>query len=239
MEAATLDAVRSHAAREYPRECCGLVIVEKGRERYVPCTNAAITASEHFVLPATEFAAAEDRGEIVRLIHSHPDVSAWPTDADRRSCEVSGLPWTIISWPTGELHTIVPCGYEAPLVGRSFAHGVLDCYTLVRDWYRLERGIELPDFNRPDNWWDDGESDLYTQGFPLAGFRTLSGADELGVGDVILMQRRSGNGVPNHAGVYVGDGHFLHHMYGRLSSRDVYGGYWSDITVAKLRFQPA
>lgn len=47
---------------------------------------------------------------------------------------------------------------------------------------------------------------------------------------------RSKNGVPNHAAVYLGDGLMLHHMYGRLSSRDVYGGYWREVTRLVVRF---
>jgi len=53
------------------------------------------------------------------------------------------------------------------------------------------------------------------------------------------MQVQSKNGVPNHAGVYLGDGIMLHHLYGRLSSRDVYGGYWREVTRLTLRHESA
>jgi cell wall-associated NlpC family hydrolase len=41
--------------------------------------------------------------------------------------------------------------------------------------------------------------------------------------------------VPNHASVYLGDGLILHHLQGRLSSRDVYGGYWQKVSTHALR----
>ncbi|WP_043945190.1 Mov34/MPN/PAD-1 family protein, partial [Ralstonia solanacearum] len=50
MKQTTLDAARQHAAREHPRECCGLVVVVNGRERYVPCRNVAV-GTEHFEMP--------------------------------------------------------------------------------------------------------------------------------------------------------------------------------------------
>jgi hypothetical protein len=53
--------------------------------------------------------------------------------------------------------------------------------------------------------------------------------DNLKVGDCFLMQVASP--VPNHAAVYLGDGLILHHLQGRLSSRDVYGGYWQKVTT--------
>ncbi|CAG9184310.1 C40 family peptidase [Cupriavidus respiraculi] len=233
MEKATLDAVRAHAAAEYPRECCGLVVVARGRERYVACRNAA-QGGEHFILPAEDYAAAEDLGDVVAVVHSHPDAPAAPSEADLVACEASGLPWHILSWPADDLRTIAPQGYEAPLVGRQFAHGVLDCYTLVRDWYRRELGIELRDFPRRDDWWAQG-GDLYMQHYAEAGFAVVSQDAPDQQGDVILMQLRAP--VPNHAGIYLGDGLMLHHLHGRLSSRDVYGGYWQEITRCVLRYQ--
>ncbi|TGT19389.1 phage tail protein, partial [Mesorhizobium sp. M3A.F.Ca.ET.174.01.1.1] len=35
------DAIAAHALAEYPRECCGLVVLEHGEEVYVPCSNGA------------------------------------------------------------------------------------------------------------------------------------------------------------------------------------------------------
>ena len=58
-----------------------------------------------------------------------------------------------------------------------FFHRVLDCYTLVRDYYHRERGIELLDFEREDDWWHKGQ-DLYMQGFERAGFAPLARGEE-------------------------------------------------------------
>jgi proteasome lid subunit RPN8/RPN11 len=239
----TLNEIRAHGVAEYPREACGLVCVVKGRERYIRCRNLAATASEHFILAKEDYADAADQGEIIAVVHSHPDVSARPSEADRVGCEASGHPWLIVSVcrdldappVAGEIHKIVPCGYQAPLVGREFHHGVLDCYTLVRDFYAREMGIELPDFARPDGWWDDGYSRLYMDNFRVAGCEPVPDGAPLQLGDIILMQIRSKNDTPNHAGVYVGDGQMLHHMYGRLSSRDVYGGYYQERTRLIVR----
>ena len=39
----------------------------------------------------------------------------------------------------------------------------------------------------------------------------------------------------NHAGILLADGLLLHHMYGMLSQRVPYGGYWKERTVKVLR----
>lgn len=225
-----LAEIRAHAEREYPRESCGLVIIRKGRARYIPCRNLA-TGTEHFEMHAEDAASAEEAGEVTTVIHSHPNIAPLPSQADLVGCEASGLPWVIVNWPTGDWHRFEPSGYRAPLVGRVFSHGILDCYTLIRDYYRETLQIALPDFPRSDNWWHRGE-DLYRRQFAEAGFHVVPDAD-LRTHDVLLMQLSAN--VANHGAVYLGDDRILHHPMSRLSGRDVYGGYWKQITVLTLR----
>lgn len=256
MRKKTLTAIRAHAMAEYPRECCGLVVAQGRREAYWPCRNLA-HGNGHFVLDPDDYAAAEEAGDITALIHSHPDAPAQPSEADRVACEGSGLPWFIVAVSrndagdvaAGELVGLAPEGYTAPLLGRPFAHGVLDCYSLVRDWYARERGILLPDFHREDRWWEEGRAgDLYMDHYAEAGFRPLASGESIAPGDVVLMQIRSDRA--NHAGVFVGGqalseapGLFpvpdamLHHLYGRDSERVVYGGYWREATRLVLRYE--
>ena len=211
MRKKTLQAIRDHGVAAYPLECCGLVLKSGRREWYQPCRNTAASA-EHFVMSAEDYAAAEESGDIVAVVHSHPDAPAAPSEADRVACEASGLPWYIVAVEksengdvvAGEIRGFAPEGYRAPLLGRQFAHGVLDCYTLVRDWYARERDIVLPDFSRDDGWWEPGKpGDLYMDHYAEAGFRPLRADETLGPGDVVLMQVRSDRA--NHAGVFLGD----------------------------------
>lgn len=226
---AILDAVREHAAREAPRECCGLAVVVKGRLRYWPCRN--VGGEAEFAIHPEDQAAAEDAGDVVAVCHSHVHLPPEPSEADRVMCERTRLPWLIVSHPAGAWHVIEPSGYRAPLVGRPFVHGVLDCYALVRDYYREVCGIELPDYAREDDWWLKG-CNLYLDNFAEAGFVAVDPAG-LRPHDALLMQVAAP--VPNHAGVIDADGFLLHHCHGRLSSRDVYGGYWRKVTTLVLR----
>ncbi|MBY6278872.1 C40 family peptidase [Stenotrophomonas maltophilia] len=239
MQPTTLQAIQAHAVAEYPRECCGLIVTIEGHERYLPCRNVAATPSEHFRLPAEDYAVAEDKGEVLALVHSHPDAAATPSDADRVMCERSGLTWHIVSVGQvagepplcGDLQTLHPSGYMAPLVGRQFAHGVLDCYSLVRDFHARELGIALSEYERQDDWWSHGQ-DLYSlERLHAEGFDLIEGEPQRG--DMILMQIRSP--VTNHAGIYLGDGQMLHHLHGRLSETVPYGGMWAERTRCIVR----
>ena len=224
-------AILAHAAQEYPREACGLLLVHKGRQAYAPCRNLGV-GTDQFVIHPEDYFHADRKGQIVAVVHSHPGLPAEPSQADRVACEASGLPWHIVGIPSEEWTRIEPSGYVAPLVGRQWSHGVLDCYALVRDWFIKERQIRLPDFVRFDEWWKRGEN-LYLDNFAAAGFYVIDPA-ALQAGDCFLMQVASP--VPNHAAVYLGDNMILHHLQGRLSSRDVYGGYWQKNTTHILRY---
>ena len=226
-------AALEHAQSEFPKESCGLVAVVKGRKRYFPCRNIAETPDEHFVLDPADYAETEDKGEIVAVVHSHPKTNHAPSQADRVACEKSGLPWHIVNPKTLAWGYCEPEGFELPYVGREFVFGLVDCYTLCRDWYNLEFELNLRDYDRRDQFWLRGEN-LYLDNFASEGFYPISIRD-LQYGDAILMQL--GSNLPNHAAIYLGDQMILHHVQGRLSSRDLYGGYYLKNTAKALRHE--
>jgi proteasome lid subunit RPN8/RPN11 len=224
-------AFQAHARAEFPRECCGILLVVKGKERYLRCRNIS-ASSVHFILHPEDYAAAEDLGEVIGICHSHPNLAAIPSEADLAGCESSGIEWHILnvhSEGCGALHSFRPSGYVAPLLGVPFVHGVHDCYSLIRRYYQQELEIMLPDYDRDERWWDKGHN-LYLENFAEAGFVQV---DELQPHDVILMKLASP--VPNHAAVYVGNNQIVQHVMNRLSSRDVWGGWYQKISTHYLR----
>lgn len=238
MKLATLEAAQAHAADSYPNESCGLIVMAADGERYVPCSNSHDKPSEYFRLSGEDFAQAEEIGEVQAVVHSHPNASGNPSDADRVQCELSDLPWHILSIGMvdgkpdfGIQGYCEPCGYEAPLEGREFAHGILDCFTLFKDFLWREYGIRVANYEREDDWWDKGQELYSMERLNAEGFFQIK--DEPKRGDIILMNIKSK--VPNHAGVYLGNGQMIHHMMNRLSCTVPYGGMWAERTMAIVR----
>ena len=224
----------THALEESPREACGLVVVVKGRERYWRCQNLS-DDGDFFVLSPDDYADAEEAGEVTAVFHSHPKSLAIASDADRMGCEKSGLRWYICNPGSGTWCSIDPNGYKAPLIGRQWVWGVSDCWTLVRDWYQEELGIELRDWDRPrDNMAFDADP-MFERCFEETGFVDAE-TNQPQKGDLVFMRLGDSTGL-NHVGVYVGEQRLLHHVKGRLSSRDIWGGYYQKNTGRIVRYR--
>jgi cell wall-associated NlpC family hydrolase len=101
------------------------------------------------------------------------------------SCNATGLPWVIVNPKTEQWGGCTPKDFELPYVGREFAFGVVDCYALVRDWYRRELGVILADCAKAGSASGSGAMNLYAEtAIKSQGLRKVPFA-ELQYGDAV------------------------------------------------------
>jgi len=213
-------------------EVCG-VVLDSGR--LWPCRNIAAKPADQFELDPVDYAAAERLGRVAGIWHSHPSGGAEPSMIDRAMCERTRLPWHIVSAPDGDYRLIEPCGWLAPYTGRPYCYGLFDCWEIIRDWQRRERGVEL--WRKPgtaDGWW--ATHDWSEECIAAAGLVPVAG--ELQPGDILFMWCDPASVGPDHAAVYVGNGRILHQLRNRPSDYSIYGGHWQRVTTHRLRLQP-
>jgi proteasome lid subunit RPN8/RPN11 len=229
-------AAKAHAIAEYPKESCGVVV----QGEYVPCANTAEHPEADFRIDGATYAELHMRGPVQAILHSHPNGPYFPSQRDMQSQIATAVPWGIIVTDGERASDPEIWGDMLPipgLVGRTFMHGIRDCYSLIRDAYRLGpselsaqgiadwpiASVTLPDVPRDDAWWEAGQ-DLYLDGLKPNGFREISRSD-VRPGDGFLMQFGKSKTLC-HAGLYVGNNLILHHLPGRLSRREP-AGLWA------------
>ncbi|EBY2669551.1 phage tail protein, partial [Salmonella enterica subsp. enterica serovar Teko] len=162
--------ILAHAAACAPEESCGYIVNSSAGEQYFPCQNLSAEPTMYFRIEPEDYLQAQAAGDVVALVHSHPDGLPFLSDVDRCLQVQSGLPWWLVCDDRIYKFRCVPF-----LTGRAFEHGVTDCYALFRDAYHLA-GIDMPDFTRGEDWWKNGEN-LYLDNLEATGFYRVSAGE--------------------------------------------------------------
>jgi proteasome lid subunit RPN8/RPN11 len=257
LKSKTIQDIMEHAREGYPNEICGVIVTTAKTEKYVRCINTAEDSQDEFVMCPESFSAAESLGDVVGIVHSHPDGSSVPSKNDiavmSRNREIElivdpesqAIPWHIVSYPEGDYRQIIPDVHES-LLGRPFVHNVWDCWSTCENYYNRYHGLSFRGFDRKDRWWEIKDTtSFYEEYYDECGFVRVT---DLKPNDLLIMQiGRTYH--PNHAGIYLGDqvSEFegktfhkgqplmLHHMYEKKSDVIVYGGQWHQRTTMILR----
>ena len=222
-----------HAKKEDPNESVGVLLNIKGKEKYFPCRNLSMNSNQCFILDPEDYVKADNLGEIIGIVHSHPTTPPEPSEADRVSCEDSNLKWYIVNPKTETWGYCEPCGFKPPLRGRQWVWGLQDCYSLVRDWYKEEKNIELRDWERPITPEEFLLNPMFERCAWRTGFRELRSDEKLINGDLLFMS--IGSPGLNHVAIFL-DGDVLHHLADRLSCKEPYSEWLLKCTGKRLRY---
>ena len=223
----------NHAKIEDPKECVGLLLNIRGKEKYFPCRNLSMTAHQCFIIDPEDYVRADNIGEIKAIVHSHPVTPPFPSEADKLGCEQSKLPWHIVNPKTEQWGYYEPCGYKPPLKGSPWVWGVTDCWSLVRDFYKEEKNIELLDYERPVTPQEFNDIPLFERYAERTGFKELDPNETLKNGDILLMSIMYNT--LNHVAIFL-DGDVLHHLTDRLSCKEPYSAWLQKCTGKRYRY---
>lgn len=205
------DAI-AHAKECFPEEACGAVIDDE----YVRFANAADDRENSFLISDSEFDAAYQAGEVQAVIHSH-NASAKASQPDQEQQMALGVPFGVINLVNRSVTHFVFWGDSLPvepLTRRPFFYGVWDCFSLVRDYFRLKHKYLMPNIPREHGWWLRGESmfEPYMKQFDV----TQVSLEIMQPNDILLYNLHGQTHV-NHAAVMQEDGLVLHHFENHTS----------------------
>jgi cell wall-associated NlpC family hydrolase len=157
-------------------------------------------------------------------------------DDTRQEMNTNNIAYTIIGKNKDYSKSFLPDRYfeKVAYENRIYIYGMLDCYTLIRDYFRNKHNIWIPaNIDRSFNWWNNGKN-LYVDLYHKYGFKQITSAIKRD--DVLLF--KFGNSMPSHSAIYIGNGMMLHHMLGRLSCVEPFDGIYKSSLIGVLRYDP-
>lgn len=231
--------IKQHALDEAPNECCGILLqneLTKNLEVF-KCRNTSGNKSKHFSISPSQYLKATLKGKIIAFYHSHNSENDF-SDYDKTQSEKHNVKFILYSVGNNSFSEYTPQKFLPSYVGREFQIGVSDCFTLVRDYYLEECGIEINNYYRDYSWFIKNPNS-YEQFYQKEGFvEVFAGpiTDTSGFKkhDTILM-KCLGKIFPTHAGMYVGNGLILHHQISCYSRYELYNEQLQNRTVKILR----
>jgi proteasome lid subunit RPN8/RPN11 len=186
--------------------------------------------------PETSFAAdgrttlrARELGATF-LYHSHPEGSAQPSALDQASCKKLGIPYLVYGVKGDEFEIFDPTPAWHQLLELHWDWGRQDCFSMVRDYFRVCHEIEIPEHDRPDPF--PPEYNFFHMLHEDMGFRVVEKPPR--EHDVISLH--FGCRFENHLAVVLGD-QVLHHAKDRLSQREDFTKAWRDRIVHVYRHE--
>jgi proteasome lid subunit RPN8/RPN11 len=252
--------ILEHVGLNTNEESCGLLLERSSEITVRPCQNIAFSSKKRFIISPYEVAEARKEGEIIAFYHSHLDGEGL-TELDKLISKKLMLPTIIYTIESNKFDEYVPLNEDVPLIGRPYFQGVFDCYSLIRDYYKNNLNLTLPDI------WefickksgckvseviakmqllDEPDKNLATLNAELPKFSNLfndffieSGfvkVPELQKNDVIITNIPRFN-LPIHAMLYLGGNTILHHPANRKSTSGPFIGFYKTNTAFFLRYK--
>lgn len=200
------------AEKDTTNEVCGFIFLGKDSPTAVECVNVHEDPVHNFRISEEDTKAAFERGFLLAYFHSHNGEDEKLSENDILASENAGLPVICYSTQTGRFSGYFPKSSMPILEGRSFLLSFQDCASIVTDYYLTVYGVRLPWFPRTREMLKAGMPDLYTY-LAENNFKKVGMAE---VGDILLFSTAT-NGLPNHVGIYHGDGMILEQRVGEKS----------------------
>lgn len=220
----TLHRLREYSLHKWPNEAVALLSYNKknGEEEIIFCENVARDKRRYFAIDDNIYIKELLKDNYIIIFHSHcynkPNYKLdnfSPDDIEKS--EECGWPFLMFNSSTDKWNYYEPESRSiVDLLNRPFVKGVWSCYTLVKDYYKINYNIDLNYYFSPD---DIKEFDLFDKHFQEEGFEEIS-LEKIEKGSLILFKIGRSK-FSNHIAVYLGDNTFLHHPLNKLSRYEI------------------
>lgn len=244
-------AIKAHCLAVPDQEACGLVYnnIATNELGVIIGENVSPEPQKAFVINQATVDQLTAEKKLVAYFHSHLTGNQISV-IDRYVSETIYKNCIIYFIETDSFYEYEPTGYEVPLVGRPYLLGVLDCYTLVKDYFRRMLNIELTDIVHPVRYASDikkfveqvqqlnPDEAAQAPDFLFSHLQANSFVEvdrnSLRKHDILLMQPHLSIW-PSHLAVYLGNNQFLHQKYKKKSTVESLSDFFQRKTIKVMR----
>ena len=132
-------------------EVGGFVYFERGEPSLFEIENVSKTPKTHFKYKPEDYLKAQKLNSFA-FFHTHPKTEEPPKEYEVEIANIMCMNLIIYTPKLDRFDYIAPDTKVWPLEKRSFFYGIFDCWTLVRDAYRLNHQITMTNYKAPWGW---------------------------------------------------------------------------------------
>lgn len=208
--------------RSPDRETCGIFAWNDQYHfdpKFIPLNNFNSYDPYSFLVNDSIFYKLYLNKKIISLYHSHINCGPELSLLDREVSSTLALPSFVFSTQTKESHLFYPTTYHPPdLENRLFVPYFQDCITFVKDFFKIELGIDLcesiTNWSRKKQNSNESLIKIIESHFYEVNILSVQNNDLLvfypTVSDLY------------HVGVYFKDGYLLHHPFEALPRKELF-----------------
>ena len=221
------DEIIAYCQTKLPEEACGFIFKDGDTYSWKGFENIYEgDKSQFFAIAPSDTNDAYTSGKLYAVFHSHTQTKDVFSQADVESQKRTGVAWVLFNiHGKPEVYWLKNEKKYRPLYDRPYVWHVYDCYSFIKDFYKQEFDIFLNDYVREENFFDKGQ-ELYLDNFEKEGFHEVP-LTSIKYGDILLFKLANSD-VTSHAGVYMDNNIFAHHLNGRRSKKDLLGRFYKD-----------
>jgi len=194
-------------AHQTSDEICGFVV----KNNLIPCENISSNPTKHFQISPVDYMVTCQIGNPDYLYHSHHNNEEF-SDLDKITLYNHKIRGLLYCKKNNKFKIFLPESYQNKYIDRSFKIGQNDCLSLVTEYYKNELGVELPAFDRTENWYTENPNRI-NENIPVRLIKVA----EAQKNDIIVFDLLN-NKMPSHIAIYLGNDMILHQPRGRQST---------------------
>jgi proteasome lid subunit RPN8/RPN11 len=212
--------IKSHALKDHPNECCGLIVEKNTKHEVFKCNNISTSPLTSFSLDPLDYLKCSSQGKIKSVYHSHLEEEEF-SEADKTNSSYHNVNYIMFNIKNNSFREFNPKKQQTLYLNKPFKVGVNDCFTLVRDYINKNTQTQLPqevceaysfgarkeNLQKAIDLIDEVALSYVKKDFLKI---SVSHIKELKKSDILVIGLRENN-TPLHLAVYLGNNMVIHH----------------------------